>query len=122
MAGGTAARATELRARCEGADTPLLATGHEAVPLTARERDIALLAAGGTPSKDIAQTLVLSVRTVDNHLQKIYTKLGVTTRRDLAHALGGRQAQRTSTPAAPGRGRFPAAGPFTEAVSARRRR
>ncbi|WP_405148897.1 LuxR C-terminal-related transcriptional regulator [Sphaerisporangium sp. NBC_01403] len=103
QAAAAVARAVELRTRCEGADTPLLATGHEAVPLTARERDIALLAAGGTASKDIARTLVLSVRTVDNHLQKIYTKLGVTTRRDLAHALRGRQAQRIPTPAPPPR-------------------
>ncbi|GAA1264799.1 LuxR family transcriptional regulator [Sphaerisporangium rubeum] len=89
QAAAATARAVELRSRCEGADTPLLAAGHEAVPLTVREREVALLAAGGVPSKDIARTLVLSVRTVDNHLQKVYTKLGVTTRRDLAVVLGG---------------------------------
>ncbi|MEO3808317.1 LuxR C-terminal-related transcriptional regulator [Sphaerisporangium sp. B11E5] len=91
QAAAATARAMDLRAGCEGAVTPLLATGHETVPLTARERDVALLAAGGVPSKDIARTLVLSVRTVDNHLQKVYTKLGVTTRRDLALVLGGYQ-------------------------------
>ncbi|MFD1117974.1 response regulator transcription factor, partial [Sphaerisporangium aureirubrum] len=110
QAAAAAARAAELLARCEGAGTPLLATGHETVPLTARERDIALLAAGGTPSKDIARTLVLSVRTVDNHLQKIYTKLGVTTRRDLAHALEGRRAQRASAPQEVRRGTCPDGG------------
>ncbi|MFC4534150.1 helix-turn-helix transcriptional regulator [Sphaerisporangium dianthi] len=99
QAAAAAARAAELRTRCEGAETPLLATCHEAVPLTARERDIALLAAGGASSKDIARTLVLSVRTVDNHLQRIYTKLGVTTRRDLAHALRGGPDQRSPGPA-----------------------
>jgi DNA-binding CsgD family transcriptional regulator len=74
--------------RCEGAGTPLLvfATVTTAA-LTVRERDIALLAAHGTSSKDIADTLHLSVRTVDNHLLHAYTKLGVTSRRELAQTL-----------------------------------
>jgi DNA-binding CsgD family transcriptional regulator len=74
--------------RCEGARTPLLSTAEVLAQLTARERDIALLAAHGSSSKDIADQLHLSVRTVENHLQHAYTKLGVTTRRALAHALG----------------------------------
>ncbi|WP_235882264.1 helix-turn-helix domain-containing protein [Streptomyces apricus] len=80
-------RATAALARCEGARTPLLITGRAVVPLTAREREIALLAAAGTASKDIARVLALSVRTVDNHLHHAYTKLGVTTRRELARTL-----------------------------------
>ncbi|WP_405924936.1 LuxR C-terminal-related transcriptional regulator [Streptomyces sp. NBC_00035] len=81
-------RAAVARARCEGARTPLLTTAQATAALTAREREIALLAAVGTASKDIAQVLALSVRTVDNHLQHAYTKLGVTTRHQLAYALG----------------------------------
>ena len=57
------------------------------VPLTARERDIAALAASGASSKDIADQLFLSVRTVNNHLQNVYSKLGVSGRRQLATAL-----------------------------------
>jgi DNA-binding CsgD family transcriptional regulator len=57
------------------------------VPLTARERDIATLAASGVASKQIADQLFLSVRTVNNHLQNVYSKLGVASRRDLAAAL-----------------------------------
>jgi DNA-binding CsgD family transcriptional regulator len=57
------------------------------VPLTARERDIAALAAKGSSSKDIADQLFLSVRTVNNHLQNVYSKLGVSGRRQLASAL-----------------------------------
>ncbi|MGW2563690.1 response regulator transcription factor [Streptomyces sp. NPDC001514] len=75
-----------MAGRCEGARTPLLAAAPTA-PLTDREREVALLAATGTRSKDIAGALHLSVRTVDNHLQRVYTKLGVTRRSELAGVL-----------------------------------
>jgi DNA-binding CsgD family transcriptional regulator len=39
-------------------------------------------------SKDIAERLYLSVRTVNNHLQHVYAKLGVSSRADLIRALG----------------------------------
>ncbi|MGW8358831.1 LuxR C-terminal-related transcriptional regulator [Streptomyces wedmorensis] len=87
-AAAAAQRAQACAARCEGARTPLLGLTEVAAALTAREREIALLAASGTSSKDIAATLHLSVRTVDNHLQHAYAKLGVTTRRELADTLG----------------------------------
>ena len=48
---------------------------------------MALRAAGGSTSREIADDLFLSVRTVDNHLQRVYTKLGVTGRGELADAL-----------------------------------
>ena len=57
------------------------------MPLTAREREICTLAAAGVSSPEIAEKLYLSVRTVNNHLQRAYTKLGVTNRRELASAL-----------------------------------
>jgi DNA-binding CsgD family transcriptional regulator len=55
--------------------------------LTARERDIALLAAHHMSSRDIGEKLHVSARTVENHLHHIYTKLGVTNRRELAQTL-----------------------------------
>jgi DNA-binding CsgD family transcriptional regulator len=79
--------AEQLATPCEGARTPLLAA-EAAAPLTARQRDIAVLAATGVSSKDIAARLQLSVRTVENHLQNAYARLGVTTRAELANALG----------------------------------
>ena len=85
-------RSVELASACEGAVTPGLfraATVHAAAaPLSGREREIAMLAAAGIASKDIADRLYLSVRTVNNHLQHAYTKLGVSGRVDLAQALG----------------------------------
>ncbi len=80
-------RVNELAARCEGAMTPALVRAPTVVPLTDREREIAALAASGQPSRAIAEQLYLSVRTVDNHLARIYDKLGVTSRADLAVAL-----------------------------------
>ncbi|MEU9139524.1 LuxR C-terminal-related transcriptional regulator [Streptomyces sp. NPDC048404] len=82
------ADATRLADQCEGARTPILSTIAGAVePLTKREQEVALLAATGKTSKAISQHLTLSVRTVDNHLQRIYLKLGVRSRRELALAL-----------------------------------
>jgi DNA-binding CsgD family transcriptional regulator len=63
-------------------------------PLTGREREIATLAAQGVQSREIAEQLFLSVRTVNNHLQRIYTKLGVTSRRELAQTLERKGAGR----------------------------
>lgn len=41
------------------------------------------------PSKEIAERLFVSVRTVNNHLQNVYTKLGVSGRAELRAALEG---------------------------------
>jgi DNA-binding CsgD family transcriptional regulator/energy-coupling factor transporter ATP-binding protein EcfA2 len=82
-----ARRATELAARCEAPATVELQGRAGPVPLTNREREIAQLAADGLPSRVIAERLYVSVRTVDNHLGRIYTKLGVAGRSDLRDIL-----------------------------------
>ena len=51
--------------------------------LTEREWTIALAAAGRERSKEIADRLGVSIRTVDNHLRNIYRKLGITGRDEL---------------------------------------
>jgi len=86
---GTAARqrASVLAASCEGAATPGLPHGEAPAVMSEREREIGTLAASGLASKDVADRLHLSVRTVNNHLQHIYTKLGITSRAELAEAL-----------------------------------
>jgi DNA-binding CsgD family transcriptional regulator len=51
--------------------------------LTAREREIAELAATGASNREISAQLFVSVRTVENHLATIYRKLGIKTRAEL---------------------------------------
>ena len=81
-------RANRLAGRCEGARTPPLLTLGEESQLSAREREIARMAADGLSNRAIADQLVLSRRTVENHLQRAYTKLGVSSRAELGPALG----------------------------------
>ncbi|MFD9434110.1 LuxR C-terminal-related transcriptional regulator [Streptomyces sp. NPDC060002] len=92
------AASAELAFRC-GAEP-----SHWAVPaerqdrgtrtgLTAREREIVTLAVSQLSNQEIADRLVLSVRTVENHLYRAYGKLGVTTRSELAPRLGTGSAQ-----------------------------
>jgi DNA-binding CsgD family transcriptional regulator len=76
--------------RCEGARTPVLARAGQpptVASLTNREREIAELAVRGLSNADIAQQLVLSRRTVANHLNSAYGKLGINRRADLAEHL-----------------------------------
>lgn len=54
-------------------------------PLTRREREIAALVAQGLGNRDIAEQLYLSKRTVDSHLEHIFSKLGFTSRTQLAN-------------------------------------
>jgi len=53
-------------------------------PLSERETDVLRLLAQGLTNKDIAQTLMLSVRTVEAHLRSVYGKLAVRSRTEAA--------------------------------------
>jgi DNA-binding NarL/FixJ family response regulator len=80
-------RAHHLAQACEGARTPALAALAAPLPLTDREREIVTMAAGGLSNREIAQRLVVSVRTVENHLYRASTKLGTTDRAELTALL-----------------------------------
>jgi DNA-binding CsgD family transcriptional regulator len=82
-------RSSALADECEGTRTPDLIMTVTTSPLSEREREVARLAGAGLSSKEIAARLYLSLRTVNNHLQRVYTKLGVSSRSDLARALEG---------------------------------
>ncbi|MEU4336066.1 LuxR C-terminal-related transcriptional regulator [Micromonospora lupini] len=81
---GSVRLAVDLRARLGAAvrGNPATVAG-----LTARETQIAGFAARGLSDREIADQLVLSVRTVQTHLGRAYRKLAVTSRRELSDAL-----------------------------------
>ena len=87
--------ATGMEAFAERARRELLATGEtvrrrdveNATTLTAQEAQIARLARDGRTNPEIGAQLFLSSRTVEWHLHKIFTKLGVGSRRELHAAL-----------------------------------
>ncbi|GJM37911.1 MAG: LuxR family transcriptional regulator [Acidimicrobiales bacterium] len=90
-AAGREADATRCRAKMAsvlvGLDKarPLtIRDGADRQALTKREREVAALAAEGASNQAIADQLVISVRTVENHLQRCYSKLGVRSRTELA--------------------------------------
>jgi DNA-binding CsgD family transcriptional regulator len=60
-------------------------SGHDA--LTAAERRVARMAAGGHSNREIAAALSIALRTVENHLARTYRKLGIGSRRELPAAL-----------------------------------
>ncbi len=71
----------------DAVDAVLAAAGHRVGPrkrytggLTPREVEVLRLLARGVPTREIARTLVIAPKTVDNHIQSIYQKAGVTTR------------------------------------------
>jgi DNA-binding CsgD family transcriptional regulator len=88
-------RATrELRAAGETVRSRTVEPDHG---LTAQESQIAQLAASGLTNPEIGAHLFLSPHTVEWHLRKVFNKLGINSRRQLAPVLrdGGRDSQRS---------------------------
>jgi DNA-binding CsgD family transcriptional regulator len=84
-----------MEAFAERARGELLATGEKVRrrtvetrdDLTAQERQIAELARDGLSNPEIGARLFLSRRTVEWHLRKVFTKLGISSRKELRGAL-----------------------------------
>lgn len=80
----------------ERARTELLATGETArrrteetrFDLTPRERQVASMAASGLTNAEIATRLFVTTSTVEFHMNKVFRKLGVTSRRQIPRAIG----------------------------------
>jgi DNA-binding NarL/FixJ family response regulator len=69
-------------------------------PLSKREEEIARLVAEGLSNRQISQRLTLSEHTVKNYLFRVFEKIGVSTRVELAlYALNRRQVRRSQPPA-----------------------
>ena len=85
-AGRSTARAVLLSEAFPDVRTPALTPATEL--LTPREREVALLAGRRLSSLAIGAELGISRKTVDNHLGAVYQKIGVTSRAELAEALG----------------------------------
>jgi DNA-binding CsgD family transcriptional regulator/tellurite resistance protein len=79
--------AARARAELRASGATVKQSHGETIPLSAQERRIADLAAGGKTNKEIAAQLRLSPRTVDSHLAKAFRKLGISRRAALSQAL-----------------------------------
>jgi DNA-binding CsgD family transcriptional regulator len=100
-------RAAELASICgaaalaERAETELLATGARprrialsgVESLTPSERRVAEMAAQGPSNREIAQALFVTQRTVEVHLTSVYRKLDISSRSQLAAALGSQTGE-----------------------------
>jgi len=90
-----------MEAFAERARHELLATGERVRKrtisardeLTSQERQIAQLARDGLSNPEIGARLFLSPRTVEWHLRKVFTKLGISSRRELVGALPARDEE-----------------------------
>lgn len=70
-----------------GLRTPATASSGMPLPLSDREREIAELIADGLSNRQIADRLVVSVRTVEGHLYRVYNKLGINDREQLIRLM-----------------------------------
>jgi DNA-binding CsgD family transcriptional regulator len=90
---GCSTRAGALAGQC-GACTPALRQVAEPLPLTDRERETVMLIGEGLSSREIAERLTLSVRTVESHVYRAMLKTGTTCRDELAALLPHRRSSK----------------------------
>jgi DNA-binding CsgD family transcriptional regulator len=80
---GCSARAEALAQRCGGVSTPALREVSEPLPLTGREREIVSLLGSGYATREVAERLCVSARTVEGHVYRAMTKTGAANRDEL---------------------------------------
>ena len=69
--------------------------------LTSQERHVAALAAEGSTNAEIASRLFITVSTVEFHLNKVFRKLGISSRRQIASRMGAERAEESRPAQAP---------------------
>jgi DNA-binding CsgD family transcriptional regulator len=79
-------RADRLINEC-GAITPATQAAAMPLPLTDREREIAVLISQGMSNNEIAHALTLSVRTIEGHIYRACVRIGAATRTELAQLI-----------------------------------
>lgn len=70
-----------------GLRTPAVGAAARPLPISGREREIAMLVEAGLSNRQISDRLFVSVRTVEGHLYRIFSKLGINSRDQLIHLL-----------------------------------
>jgi DNA-binding CsgD family transcriptional regulator len=81
-----AALARELADECGGLHTPALHTP-TGLKLSGRQRDVVELVVAGLSNRDIAEKLVMSVRTVEGHVYRACQRVGAQSREELASII-----------------------------------
>lgn len=102
VVGGATRLAAQARAELESSGARLRReriTGRDA--LTPSELRVARLAAEGRTNNEIAQALFVTPKTIDTHLSRVYSKLGISSRRAVAAALEDRVTPTSATPDQP---------------------
>ncbi|MBV8785547.1 MAG: LuxR family transcriptional regulator [Mycobacterium sp.] len=71
-----------------GARTPATQAAATPLPLSSREREIAILISQGLSNSEIAQALTLSIRTIEGHIYRACARVDAATRSELAELIG----------------------------------
>jgi DNA-binding CsgD family transcriptional regulator len=88
-------RARELAEHCGGLRTPALTAGLSPVAVSAREREVATLAASGLSNREIAERMHVSMRTVESHIYRACARLGLSSRAEfVASVVPGAEPRR----------------------------
>jgi len=93
--------ATPYLARCDRelsacGLTPMKRSRPDPTRLTPQERSVADLVASGMTNREVAAELLVSVKTVEVHLTRIYAKLGITSRGQLGAQSAGRNPEQST--------------------------